>query len=103
MLDMDEINREIDNLEHSKTTYGNVEKLALLYTVRDHNQIVEKPVIPARYSFADKPSSEFIAAARAVEIGVLIDVLNEHMEGVRALYPKEYAAVMRKLNEPARN
>ena len=37
MLDIKKINDEIKSLEESKcTTYGVCEKLAILYTVRDH-------------------------------------------------------------------
>ena len=37
MLDIEKINEEIKALENSKcTTYGVCEKLAMLYTVRDH-------------------------------------------------------------------
>ena len=98
MLDMDEINREIDNLEHGKTTYGTIERLALLYAVRDHAQSTTSPVEPLLYSYAENPPSEFIAAFSGAEMPYALEVLDEHMDGVRILYPKEYAQVIRKLN-----
>ena len=37
MLDLEKINAEIKSLEETKcTTYGVCEKLAMLYTIRDH-------------------------------------------------------------------
>ena len=36
MIDINEINEEIKKLENSETCYKVCEKLAMLYTVRDH-------------------------------------------------------------------
>lgn len=36
MIDLSEINSTIKKLEHGETTYSNCDKLAALYTVRDH-------------------------------------------------------------------
>ena len=36
MLDIEEINKEIEKLENRETSYSVCEKLAVLYTVRDH-------------------------------------------------------------------
>lgn len=43
--------------------------------------------------------SEFAAVARAAGMSRLLEVLDEHMECVKVLYPKEYAAVIRRLKD----
>jgi hypothetical protein len=55
------------------------------------------------YSMSPEPvdtgGSEFVRAARKAGMPRLLDVLDEHMDCVRALYPKEYAAIMRRLED----
>ena len=36
MINIDEINKEIETLENGCTSYSNCQKLAILYTVKDH-------------------------------------------------------------------
>lgn len=100
MLDMDEISREIDNLEHGQTTYSTIEKLALLYAVRDHARADPVQAVPdaPMYSSASGPPSEFVAAFTSVDLAHALEVMDEHMDSIRVLYPREYDAVLRKLS-----
>ena len=47
----------------------------------------------------DTGGSEFVQAAKKAGISRLLDVLDEHMDCIQAMYPKEYAAILRRLRE----
>ncbi len=100
-MDMREINREIERLECGDTTYGACEKLSILYSVRDHAE----SAAPSVYSYAPEPQrqpqTEFEKAASAADWDQLMDVLNEHFDVIKALHPKEYSAVIRKIKSKA--
>lgn len=105
-MDIDEINQHIHKLKCGATDWQSVEKLAALCTVRNELEekqepapqmvTVQEPKLPA-YSTAGPPQSEFVEAASAVPFGALMDVLDEHMRGIKLVYPKEYELVMRKI------
>lgn len=97
MIDLQEIEDEIARLEHGKTTYSACEKLSILYAVQDRMKRGEEPAPVAQYSFAASPSSEFIEVASAAPIDGLLRVLDEHMESIQILYPKEYSEVLRRI------
>lgn len=103
MLDLDEIKREIARIENGNTTYTAIEKLALLYIVLDHST-PEEPEVEVqqmpRYAYAaapEAPKSEFLAAVEKVPIEKALEVMDEHMEAIKLLYPKEYKAVIGKI------
>lgn len=48
---------------------------------------------------ATDSDSEFIQAARSAGIDRTLEVLDKHMECIRALYPKEYSEILRMLAE----
>ena len=95
-MDIGEIRSEISRLENSDTNYKNCEKLSTLYIVRSGLETEEKPRFRHSHSFAS--SSEFLAAISDVPVEDWVGVIDEHLESVRALFPKEYAAVIRKIN-----
>ena len=99
MIDMNEINDEIAKLEHSATTYGNCEKLSVLYAVRQNFGGQEAPAvvqsIPAQHSYAAK--SEFLEAIADKPIEGVLSILDEHMSAIEVVYPKEYRALPRKI------
>lgn len=95
MIDYDEVMEEINRLEQDETTYHNCSKLAVLYSIKDHKK-EEKPLYQKEYSYA---SSEFMSIAQRTSIDRVLNVLDEHLEAVKLLYPKEYSAIMRKLKE----
>lgn len=95
MIDVREIQDEIERLEKCETSYASCERLAILYSVLDHNGNEPNAARqPVRYSVA---SSEFEAAASAISWESFMDIMNEHMQAVKAVFPREYAAVIRKL------
>lgn len=90
-----------------RPTASTCQLMASCYTILDHlfpesPRSAELPP-PLLYSMAPEPvetgGSEFAQAAREAGMSRLLDVLDEHMDCVRAIYPKEYEAVMRRLRE----
>lgn len=75
--------------------------MASCYTILDHlHPESSRPVKQQMYSRSAAPDgndSEFVQAAKIAGQSRLLDVLDEHMDCIRALYPKEYAAVIRRL------
>jgi len=108
-MDIDEINDHIHKLKCGSTDWQSVEKLAALCTVRNELEEKQQPqpetqartlpsaTYPAAYSTAAEPQSDFAAAASAVPFSGLMQVLDEHMNAIKLVYPKEYELVMRKI------
>lgn len=105
MIDLREIRETIDDIRRHGTTIGQAEQLALLYIAADHMEREEGVQDEAaRYSRAAAPErvsvearSDFLAACDGLDVQDALEVLDEHMEAIRVLYPKEYAAVVRRL------
>lgn len=99
MLDLNEINSEILRLENGKTTYSAIEKLALLYTVRNQLEGPDEPVeeVEAKYSMAVAPQSEFLSAISDAPLDGVFDILDEHMGVIKLIYPKEYDMILKKI------
>ena len=89
-----------------RPTASTCQLLASCYTILDH-------LFPANFRPADNApvqlyslspapddtGSEFISAAKAAGMSRLLEVLDEHMEYIQALYPKEYEAIIRRLKD----
>lgn len=77
--------------------------MASCYTILDHlYPESSRPVVPQMYSNAPMPDdsgSEFVRVAKNAGLSKLLDVLDEHMDCIQALYPKEYAAIIRRLKD----
>ena len=95
MIDMDDINATIAELEAGKTTYSACERLAALYTVRAN--IGSSRQLPA-YSGSIGPQSDFLNAVDGAPMDGVWSILDEHMEAIKVIAPKEYTAVCRKIN-----
>lgn len=95
-MNIDEINREILTLEKGQTTFANCEKLSQLYIVRDHIEgaggVIQREATP-RLS-----GSEFLEIASEVDILDLLEVLDEHMDTLQLVYPKDYQAIIKKIS-----
>lgn len=107
-MDLQEIDREIHRLKSGDTTYNACFKLAALCSVKDHleadpEQNYSREI--SEYSFApppeeaEIPQTEFCIAFASIPLYDALSILDEHMEAVRMIYPKEYALVMDKLNK----
>lgn len=110
-MDIDEINQHIHKLKCGATDWQSVNKLAALCTVRDELQEKEAgrenttspqaapvPVAySAAYSTEAEPQSEFVEAASAAPFSGLMDVLDEHMNAINLVYPKEYQLVLQRI------
>lgn len=106
-MDIVEINEHIRKLKCEETNWQSVEKLAALCTVRNELDPKQQPETqmqaippasyPAAYSMAAEPQSDFVEAASAVPFGGLMQVLDEHMNAIKLVYPKEYEMVMQRI------
>lgn len=100
MIDYDDIKREIKKLENSKMTYPILERLSVLYSVYNQ-QFFDTEAVPSySMSFATAPSSEFLQAVQSSPIERTLSVLDEHMEAIKVLYPKEYDLILSKIKAP---
>lgn len=94
------IEDEIIKLEHSDTTWQNCEKLASLYIVRDHlKEPPERETLSVSYETVSRVGgSEFLdACSAAPDIAEVLYILDEHMTVIEALYPREYSAIINKI------
>lgn len=95
MISLDEVEREIRELEaRGDTTYSLCERLAWLYIVRDHIRPMRED---ARTTQA-LMGSEFLEMASGVSYPLLMRILDEHMEALRVVQPREYDVVMSKIS-----
>lgn len=101
MISLDAIETEIYDLEsRGDTTYSLCERLAWLYIVRDHIRAGNSGVAALsgnRTGYMN--GSEFLELSSDVDFAALMEILNDHMEAVRVIAPKEYQSVMRKIGE----
>ena len=88
MIDLNEINGEIAKLENEPLSYGNIQKLAWLYTVRDH---ASRPVIEC---YGD---SECMKACAGKPMNEVMLVVDELMDTLQIIQPRLYAAVINRL------
>ena len=103
MVDLDIINGTIAEWEAKELTFLVVERLAWLYIVRDNAlmQVKEttgkEPVIMPAVAISS--GSEFMEACSKADPVKMWNVLDETMETLKAIQPKLYEAVLRKLKE----
>lgn len=99
-MNIEEIRKEIAELERADTNYPNVQRLSWLYTVHDHLSKDRTPIVASKVqSVMPTYSGEFGEAVSGVNIDSLMSVLSEHMAVVKILYPKEYEAVINKIKK----
>jgi hypothetical protein len=92
-----------------RPTAATCQLMASCYTILDHmfpehsRSVDISPV--SMYSAAPAPQSdeisgsEFAIAANSAGMKRLLEVMDEHMECIRLIYPKEYAAIIRLLKD----
>lgn len=91
-MDLQEINSEIERLEVSQTNYENCSKLSILYVIRDHMAQPKNRI--AEYN---NPTSEFLAVVGGAPVSDVLLIIDEHMECMKLLYPKEYSAIINRI------
>lgn len=98
-MNLSEINKEIDYLEHNASSYSDCEKLSVLYNIRN-NLAQDRPSQKVMPYYSSAPAaSEFLAVAQALDAETLLSVLDDHMDVIQVVFPKEYNAVIQKLKE----
>lgn len=99
MVDLETIEREISELEARQPSYKLCERLSWLYIVRDH--LYEK-MYPPDGKTALKTAlsgSEFLDACNGKPYEDVMQVVNEHMETIKMLYPKTFSSILDKIRE----
>lgn len=101
-----EIEWYIDQLEHTDIPDSGYVLLSALYTIRDHMTGQNLPIAQA-YSLAPEPvpqqtldrygDSDFLRAISGKDADAAWGVMDELMETLRAVNPRVYATVMRKV------
>lgn len=111
MIDLREIRETIDEIKRNGTTVGQAERLALLYIVREHMEREEAERqnpenVERGYSLTAAPEpqvvsidhrSDFLTACDGARIDDVLNVMDEHMEAIRVLYPKEYEMIVNRI------
>lgn len=99
MIDLETIEREIDKLEHREASYKLCERLSWLYSVRDH--LYEKIYPPDRGEGLKTAlsGSEFLDAANGKPYEDVMQVVNEHMETIKMMYPKTYDVLVERVRQ----
>lgn len=95
MISLDEINDEIARLETSaETTYGVIQKLSWLYTVRNNVTETEKIEVAG-----ENGKTDFLILANSKGCTKTLVVVDELVETMKTLHPRMYEAFMKKLYE----
>lgn len=98
MISIEQINGEIAALEEEKPTHIIMQKLAALYTVRDHiviNNGPSTPVVETVPSFGvDNEFSQIVVGKRTQDV---MPVISELMDAVSVLQPRLYSSTISKL------
>lgn len=97
---IDEINGEIARLEAQTQTYQTVEKLAMLYIVRDHNTIPTNQITPAETGPVQvEATSPFLSLCAGEPVCDVMAVMDDLMSTIQVLMPRLYDGVMRRLEK----
>ena len=60
-------------------------------------------IVQEKARAAEMEGSPFLAACSGADISEILRVVNDHMEAVRVIYPKEYSTVAEKIKETKNN
>ena len=100
MISIEQINGEIATLEEEKPTHIVMQKLANLYTVRDHivinsqptTPVVSEPIIPDLGS-----KSEFAELINGKNTKEILKIVDELMVTLQVINPKLYNSVIQRI------
>ena len=102
MISIEQINGEIAILEEQVPTHVIMQKLASLYTVRDHMGIAPVENMPPTVSVVQMDTmpqygeSDFLQAIAGKPIAEVMAQMDELMQALFVVEPRLYASVMRK-------
>jgi hypothetical protein len=99
MTSKEELLDTINEIKQKEPTYANCEKLATFYTLLRYLYSEETGQSYSAGVFPATNGSEFRQAIAGKDIEKVVDVLDEHMEVVMILFPKEYKEVIRRIRE----
>lgn len=94
MISYEEIEKEILTLEKKDTSYAVIERLAWLYIVKEHMEesSPEKRIERTK-------GSDFLIACDGKPIDTVLKIIDEYMQSVKEIYPKEYQYVVKLIND----
>ena len=95
MISLEQITGEIAALEGEVPTHAVMQKLAALYTVRDH-MILQPPAAAISEVIVPVSDSEFMRAIEGMETKQFLSVMDELMSTLIAVNPRLYESVLRK-------
>ena len=95
MLTEKELSEQIAAIEAAPASWQNVERLAALYTIQEHNKRVTDVVTVEAVD--DEEKSDFLKCAS--KCGCIWSILDELMTTLAVLQPRLYSSVMRKISE----
>lgn len=100
MISIEQINGEIAVLEDQMPTHVTMQKLAALYTVRDHMGIMNNAQAVTVVQAETVPSfgmSDFLQTVEGKDLKDVFMQLDELMSTLQVLNPKLYSSVLRNL------
>ena len=103
MISIEQISGEIAALEDEKPTHVTMQKLAALYTVRDHMVIQAKPENEVAVVYQSIPDigtgTEFAELIQGKDSKEAVTLMDELMTALQVVQPRLYDSVIRKLSE----
>lgn len=103
MLDLDVINRDIDELVRRGNSYSDCERLAVLCIVKDHikpsptpTQNITQKSVSGNVSLKD--TSQFLKAVNGKNPQAVWDVMDELMSVIQTLHPRLYDRVLKEID-----
>ena len=100
MISIEQINGEISTLEDQTPTHAVMQKLANLYTVRDHmmigHAITPTVSLPSEEIQTEDTNSDFLKAIQDKDYADVLEVIDELMTVLLSTNTRLYDAVMRR-------
>lgn len=112
MIDLREIDETIDELKRHGNSIQAAERLAMLYIAREYMmREIDAQNVQGYSQAADKPvredapkviktggESAFLAACDGARVEDVLMLMDEHMNAIKLLYPREYDTILRRLD-----
>ena len=99
MPSKEELLEAIKEIQSKEPTYANCEKLATFYTILRYLYSEDDGQSHSDGRFAAMNGSEFRKAIAGKDIEKVVEVLDEHMDMIQLLFPKEYKKLISILME----